>query len=115
MTDVDDLRTKVTRARDDAELKAWKALAGYKFWMFGYHAAQWVLLNFQLGNSWPNPFKRLVVAARVELKARAMFEASWPTSEHGDAWNWPLHVRDGTRDLYRQRAEAEMQRSTADA
>ena len=28
-----------------AETKAWDALSRYKFWMFGYHAANWVNLN----------------------------------------------------------------------
>lgn len=39
-----------------AEKKAWKALSGYKFMMFGYWAAVWVHLNrvghFGLGNPW---------------------------------------------------------------
>ena len=43
--------------------KAIRALAGYKFWMFGYHASQWVLLN-SLGKREPNPFKAFVDLAR---------------------------------------------------
>lgn len=50
-----------------AEVKALDALARYKFWMFGYHAADWVRLNRRLPGSRPNPFKRLVLLAR-ELK-----------------------------------------------
>lgn len=100
----DDLRAKVMKKRDAVELKAWQALARYKFWMFGYHAAQWVLLTQHLGDGRPNPFKILVKAARAELKARELFEAAWPPSEHGDAWNWPVHLQDGTRDIYRQQA-----------
>ena len=46
--------------------KAWKALAGYKFWMFGYHAAAWVNLKklHPYKNKLSNPFKALVVQAR---------------------------------------------------
>jgi len=54
---------------DAAEREAWKALARYKFWMFGYFAARWVFLNRMLGAKRPNPFKRLVAMARVELNA----------------------------------------------
>lgn len=100
----DDLLAKLRAKRNAAELKAWQALAGYKFWMFGYHAAQWVLLSQQLGERRPNPFKLLVDAARTEMKARTMFEEVWPPTEHGDAWNWPVHVNDETRDLWRRRA-----------
>ena len=32
-------------AKDEALRKAWDSLSRYKFLMFGYHAAQWVLLN----------------------------------------------------------------------
>ncbi len=48
----------------EAEDKAWKALARYKFWMFGYHAAQWVLLNRLLPKPKRNPFRALVQQAR---------------------------------------------------
>jgi len=48
-----------------AERKAWDALARYKFWMFGYHAAQWVLLTRVSGLARPNPFKPLVKMARL--------------------------------------------------
>lgn len=53
----------------EAEAKAWQSLAGYKFWMFGYHAAQWVLLNkIDGGERMPNPFRLLVHAAREHLQ-----------------------------------------------
>ena len=48
----------------EAEAKAWKALAGYKFQMFGYWAAIWVHLNRVGKFRRPNPFARLVKAAR---------------------------------------------------
>jgi hypothetical protein len=51
----------------EAESKAWRALAGYKFWMFGYHAAQWVLLNRIHRKRSPNPFTRLVKLARNQI------------------------------------------------
>ena len=46
--------------------KAWDALSRYKFWMFGYHAAQWVLLNqlFPARDRQSNPWKPLVRIAR---------------------------------------------------
>lgn len=50
----------------EAERKAIDALARYKFWMFGYHAAQWVMLNRLDGGKRPNPFKHIVEAARKE-------------------------------------------------
>ena len=49
---------------DDAEAKAFKALASYKFMRFGYWAAIWVHLNRISGAQAPNPFKRLVREAR---------------------------------------------------
>jgi len=51
----------------EAESKAWKALAGYKFWMFGYHASQWVLLNRLRHRKSSNPFTQLVTLAREHL------------------------------------------------
>jgi len=47
-----------------AEAKAWDALSRYKFQMFGYHAAIWVVLNRISGEHRPNPFVELVRAAR---------------------------------------------------
>ena len=47
-----------------AEAKAWEALAGYKFWMFGYHAAKWVQLSQLLGRPHPSPFRPAVDLAR---------------------------------------------------
>lgn len=52
----------------DAEDKAWASLAGYKFWMFGYHAARWVNYNNLLKDCGhpgrPSPFSDLVKLAR---------------------------------------------------
>ena len=57
---------------NEAEAKAWRSLARYKFTMFGYWAAIWVHLN-RIGNfNRPNPFHPLVdladsiVAERVK-------------------------------------------------
>lgn len=52
-------------AMHDAETKAWEGLRGYKFWMFGYHAARWVNYNQLLPTSrrFRNPFKSLVEIA----------------------------------------------------
>lgn len=57
------------QARDDAERKAWDSMCRYKFWMFGYWAAQWVHLNRLVALSYPvlgkpNPWRQLVKAAR---------------------------------------------------
>jgi hypothetical protein len=50
----------------EAEVKAWEALSGYKFWMFGYHAARWVNYNALLPRSQRlrSPFKALVTLGR---------------------------------------------------
>lgn len=55
---------RVDDARNEALLNALKSLAGYKFIMFGYHAAQWVLLNRVSATKRPNPFRALVHQAR---------------------------------------------------
>ena len=48
--------------------KALRALAGYKFWMFGYYAAAWVNLRKLLDAPKPeNPFRYLVCAARFMM------------------------------------------------
>lgn len=56
------------RERDAAIAQAWAALARYKFWMFGYHAARVVQIGSLIrragGPHLPNPFKELVTAAR---------------------------------------------------
>ncbi len=56
----------------EAEAKAWDALARYKFWMFGYFAARWVFLSQVLKEAGkvkqPNPFKALVKYARHQVK-----------------------------------------------
>lgn len=60
MTDIcDELR--------DAEVKAWKALARYKFILFGYYSAIWVSLNRIEGKKRANPFKSLVELANESV------------------------------------------------
>lgn len=54
----------------EAEDKAWDALARYKFQMFGYWAAIWVHLNRVGGFKLPNPFKTTVLLARNKIGAR---------------------------------------------
>ena len=56
--------TKLALEIHEAEVKAIKALAGYKFSMFGYWAGIWVHLNRIEGKKRPSPFKFLVQAAR---------------------------------------------------
>jgi hypothetical protein len=55
----------ILSAMRDAELKAWEGLRGYKFWMFGYHAARWVNYNQLLPSQrrFRSPFKSLVEIA----------------------------------------------------
>lgn len=54
---------------EDATRQAFDALARYKFWMFGYHAARVVYLGSLIGRlggpRLANPFKALVDQARV--------------------------------------------------
>lgn len=47
---------KILTAMQEAEQKAWKSLAGYKFYMFGYWAGAWVKYNNLLPRARPNPF-----------------------------------------------------------
>lgn len=49
---------------DQAEAKAWDALARYKFMMFGYWAAIWVHQNRVGRFKRQNPWKALVTLAR---------------------------------------------------
>ena len=55
---------------DRAERDAWKNLARYKFWQFGYYAARWVYLNWLAGTKRPNPFRPLVWLARKTIADR---------------------------------------------
>jgi hypothetical protein len=64
---VPDESDRLLAAMATAEAKAWDALSRYKFYMFGYHAAQWVLLNQVSGLSRPNPFRELVSMARARI------------------------------------------------
>ena len=59
--------SQIKQLMDMAEHQALKALAGYKFWMFGYHAARWVQLNRMLDTPGPNPFQALVKLSREIL------------------------------------------------
>jgi hypothetical protein len=57
---------RIRTARAEAEIKAWSALAGYKFEMFGYWASSWVKYNQLMigGERLPNPFRAAVHLAR---------------------------------------------------
>lgn len=59
--------TEILIELNDAEQKAWEALARYKFWMFGYWAGVWVHLNRISGAKRPNPWRRLVMDARARV------------------------------------------------
>lgn len=65
----DDLRSELVAARDREADKAWRSLARYKLWMFGYHAAAWVKFNQLLPSQLRsrNPFRELVLLARAKL------------------------------------------------
>lgn len=55
---------------DKAERDAWKNLARYKFWQFGYYAARWVYVNHVTRSKRSNPFRKIVTIAREVLNAR---------------------------------------------
>ncbi len=59
------MEEKIKSKMAEAEVKANKSLAGYKFLMFGYWAAQWVNLNKLLPKSEPNPFGAYVREAKA--------------------------------------------------
>ena len=63
-------RNVIEEKMAEAEQKAWDALAGYKFWMFGYHAAKWVTYRELLGDKLPNPFTQLVKMAQSNVVRR---------------------------------------------
>ena len=65
--DAYDLVIKHAQALQEAEDKAWKSLAGYKFEMFGYWASKWVSLNHLDDVKRTNPWgDTLVVQAKYE-------------------------------------------------
>ena len=69
---VDDLnrtRELILEQMADACSKAWEAMSGYKFWMFGYHAGRWVNYNRLLppAERKPSPFKDAVLLARQKI------------------------------------------------
>jgi len=65
--EVADYERKIREMMLDAERKAWEALSGYKFWMFGYHCGRWVNYNNLLLKPEPNPFKDAVTLARTKV------------------------------------------------
>ena len=68
------MSTRVLAAMQDAETKAWEALSGYKFWMFGYHAARWVNYNqlLEQRQRFRSPFRTLVVHAAKQVEGRQL-------------------------------------------
>ncbi|MCT2580516.1 MAG: hypothetical protein E5X23_09770 [Mesorhizobium sp.] len=78
---------RILAAMETAEQKAWDALARYKFYMFGYHAAQWVNLN-RIGEfKRENPFGDLVKMARgyrpMPITATSSIELPSSIAEQG--------------------------------
>ncbi len=61
------LELRIEEKMREAQEKAWEALSGYKFWMFGYHASAWIRLNQLLPDHKPNPFKDAVDLARTKI------------------------------------------------
>jgi len=59
-------RNDAIELRHEALTKALDSLARYKFFMFGYWAAQWVTMNRLISDEKPepNPFRTLVQEAR---------------------------------------------------
>lgn len=64
------MKDRIIKAMEESETKAWEALSGYKFIMFGYHASQWVGYRALLGERIPNPFRTLVLMARDQAGKR---------------------------------------------
>lgn len=91
MSDAD---AKILAAMHDAETKAWEGLRGYKFWMFGYHAARWVNYNQLLPQPrrFRNPFKSLVEIADRHIDKS---QAELPIFEIGGAALLPLLGSEG--------------------
>lgn len=80
-----ELLNRVVEERYDAEVKAWKALAGYKFFMFGYWAAAWVKYNQLLPKHMKdgNPWKDLVAVGQQDVDARALAAAHREEGQNG--------------------------------
>lgn len=76
-------------AMRDAETKAWEGLRGYKFWMFGYHAARWVNYNQLLPPTrrFRSPFKSLVEIADRKIDT---LQAELPLLEISDSLSLQL-------------------------
>ena len=66
------MKDKIVEEMRDAEQKAWEALAGYKFIMFGYHASRWVNYRQLLGENVPNPFRELIRVAQNLCNGRSL-------------------------------------------
>jgi len=75
-----DLVAQIRKKKEEAVDQAIKSLAGYKFWMFGYHAADWVKLNKLDPDPEPSPFYRLVSLAK-EMRQFSVTEEA--TDEDG--------------------------------
>lgn len=58
------MEEKLLAELQEAEHKAWDSLGRYKFMMFGYWAGVWVHLNRLQDKPSPNPFGKLVKAAK---------------------------------------------------
>jgi len=69
MEDLNRTQLLIREQMNDAVIKAWEALSGYKFWMFGYHAGRWVNYNRLLAapDRQPNPFRSVVMVAREKI------------------------------------------------
>ena len=65
------LHERLMAELDEAEAKAWDALARYKFTMFGYWCGVWVHLNRVANAKRLNPWRELVQHARHHNKEGA--------------------------------------------
>lgn len=57
----------IEQERQEAETKAWRSLARYKFMQFGYWAAVWVHLNRLSPAQKRNPFTSVVKIAKEKI------------------------------------------------
>ena len=94
---------------EDSTRQAYDALARYKFWMFGYHAARVVFLGSIIdrlgGPKLANPFGNLVQEARrmycrncgeMRRKDHVCTSESWEWQQHNDVLA-QLALREGEK------------------
>lgn len=85
MDNLNQIENKIQDEMQTAIEKAWEALSGYKFWMFGYHAARWVNLNrlLLLPDRKSSPFRDAVKLAQSKIDNSVHNKPLEPTLKNG--------------------------------